>query len=629
MIDYSKIKVGFTDGIDFVLSANDYVGYYHVVDGVAYQGADVSNLSTPLGTKNNISADVLLSKFFYDRTINDAVSLPYSLNDILVAPNETCNSRVFNDRIEKMYVNTIYLYSNLYLASNNIPNGYNRAAGVSKSTNLLTWSPENTQSGASFSPFASAGYAVIDNAFQFAAAKTYNKNYVFLGITPTHFVALSSDKDLTTFNVVTTNEYVAENSDLTFAQLTSFCVAGKYAYLCDSHRNTIYKYDVSGYFSGDETITNRRIYMDSIGGYGNALSKTKFDSPNIVFAVDYLDRVFVNDSNNRCIKIFDSKLSYIDTKTFTAGSSTVVKCFGYNDILQRVYYITKNTATKEYTLHICDANLNAEETYTLTDALESYEDYIGMFFSKNDSNIFYIYTNQSVFKKFVNKPDRTIGKWLMYNGGTITTHIWNLEKSLYNLAQWYWNEGETSTRLSLNINSMSSFFISDIDEREEIFLFAGANANSFNRILHYDETNVFNTALGATTINAYSILQAKVDDAEFVNAMIINKELYKIAYNITNIIRFITGRYAAEYDYLNNLVFKNTAALTDAEFAQLNSVNLQNLYVHENEIMGSVGPINRCLKELYNLQNNALQIVRTQVNNFVSSLSGTQTIILN
>jgi hypothetical protein len=234
-----------------------------------------------------------------------------------------------------------------------------------------------------------------------------------------------------------------------------------------------------------------------------------------------------------------------------------------------------------------------------------------------------------VFKKFVNKPNKTIGKWLLYKSGTTATHIWNLERSLFNLAQWNWNEGETSARTALNINGMSSFFISDIDEREEIFLFVGANDKSFNRILHYDETNIFNTALGATAINAYNISQARVDDDEFINAMVINKELYKITYNILNIIRFITSRYSAEYDFLNNLVFKNTVALSDAEFASINSVNLQNLYVHENEIMSSVGPINRCFKELYNLQNSALQIVRTRVNNFVSSLSGTQTIILN
>ena len=629
MINYSNIKIGFTNGADFILSANDYVGYYHVIDGKAYQGIDLENSSVLLEAKTNVSADVLLSEFLYDRIIIDDVSLPHNLNDIIVAPNETCNSRVFSDRLNKLYSNAIYLYSKLFLASNNIPNGYDKAAGVSKTTNALTWSKESSQSGASFALFASAGYAAIDDAIQFTAAKTYDAGYVFFGISPTNFIALSSDKGLNTLSVVNVNEYVAENSDLKFTQLTSFSVAGKYAYLCDVLQNTIYKYDVSGYFSGDATITNRQIFVDSIGGFGNALAKTKFDAPNIVFAVDALNRLYVNDSNNRCIKIFDAKLSHVATKTFTAGSNTIVKCFGYNPVLQRVYYITKNSITNNYSLQICDGDLNTEETYDLPDALQSNEDYAGMFFSKNDSNIFYIYTNQNAFKKFVSKPDKTIGKWLLYQSGITATHIWNLENSLFDLAQWNWNEGETSVRDALSILGMSSFFISDIDDREEIFLFAGANDKPFNRILHYSESNIFNTALGATTINAYNISQANVSDDEFINAMVVNKELYKVAYNTLNIIRFITSRYAAKYDYLNNLVFKNTIALSDAEFAQINSVNLQNLYVHENEIMSSTGPLNRCLKELYNLQNNALQIVRTRVNNFVSSLSGTQTIILN
>ena len=55
MINYSKTKVGFTHGADFVLSANSYVGYYHVIDGSAYQGANILDVSLPLDAKNNIS----------------------------------------------------------------------------------------------------------------------------------------------------------------------------------------------------------------------------------------------------------------------------------------------------------------------------------------------------------------------------------------------------------------------------------------------------------------------------------------------------------------------------------------------------------------------------------------------
>lgn len=630
MIDYSKIKIGFTNGDDFALSSQSYVGYYHVIDGQPYQGRNAYDVATKLNAKSNLSSNVLTSKLFYDRIITDSATLPYKYDkDIFIAPNETCNSRLFNDRILKLYNNAIYLYSQLFLASNDIPNGYNRAAGTSKASLNLGWSTESFDSGASFAPFASAGYAQIDEAIAFEAVKTYNDATVYLGITPTAFVAMAANKDLTTLDVVNINSFVSENNDLQFSQLTSFSVAGNYAYLCDVLQNTIYKYDVSGYFSGDSTIANRRILVDSIGGFGNALAQTKFNAPDLIYANDEINRLFVHDRNNRCIKVYDTKLSFVRIRTFTAGSNSVAKAMAYNSVNQFMYLIIQNAVTNEHVLQVCDKNLQLIEQYSLTDALESNEMYKGIVFSKNDSNFFYIFTNRGVYKKFVSKPDRTIGKWLIYKSGITATHIWNLENSKYNLAKWNWNEGALSVRDALTIAGMSSFFISDIDDREQIFLFVGANEKPFNRILHYSERNVFNSAMGATNLNAYDVARARVGDDEFVNAMVINKELYKIAFNTLNIIRFITGRYVAEFDYLNNLVYKNIMSLTDSEFAAINSINLQNIYVYENEIMSSSSTLNRCFKEIYNLQNQALQVVRTKINNVVSSLSGTQTIVLN
>lgn len=630
MIDYSSKKIGFTNGNDFILSSLPYVGYYHIISGQPYQGKDTADTIVKLDVQNNLSSNVLTSKLFYDRIITESATLPYGFDkDIFIAPNETCNSRLFNDRLLKLYNNAIYLYSQLFLASNDIPNGYNRAAGTSKTTLALGWSTESADSGASFAPFASAGYSQIDNAIAFETAKTFDDANVYFGITSTAFIAMKSNKDLTTLDVLNINSNVSENNDLMFAQLTGLSVAGNYAYLCDAFQNTIYKYDISGYISGDPSITNRLIFVDSIGGFGNALAQTKFDAPDLVYANDAINRLFVHDRNNRCIKIYDTKLSYVRTRTFAAGSNSVARAISYNAVNQMVYLIIQNSSTNEHVLQVCDTDLQLTEQYNLTDSLASDEVYKGIVFSKNDSNIFYIFTNQGVYKKFVNKPDKTIGKWLIYKSGITATHIWNLENSKYDLAGWNWNEGEVSIRDALSIIGMSSFFISDIDDREQIFLFVGANNKSFNRILHYSERNIFNSAMGATNINAYDVARARVGDDEFVNAMVINKELYKIAFNTINIIKFITGRYVAEYDYLNNLVYKNIAPLTDSEFAAINSINLQNIYVHENEIMNSSSTLNRCLKEIYNLQHQALQIVRTKVNNVVSSLSGTQTIVLN
>lgn len=630
MIDYSNIKIGFTNGAEFTLSAEPYVGYYHVVGGQPYQGIDATNNLVDLKPLDNLASNISTSDLFYDRILLEEVSLPYEFNaDIFIAPNETCNSRLFNDRLYKLYRNTLYLYSQLFLASNDIPNGYDRAAGIKKSNLSFSWSAEDSSSGTSFAPFASAGYAQIDDVIKFEAVEAYDGSYRFLGVSPTAFVALSSNKDLTTFGVVNIKTQISENNDLQFSNLADISIAGKYAYACDISQSIIYKYDVSGYFSGDASIANRFILVDSIGGFGNAFAQTKFNEPDVVYANDEINRLYIHDKNNRCVKIYDTKLSYVSTRTFTAGTGAAAKAFGYNPVAKLVYMLIKNSSTNAHALQVCDKNLQVIEEYSITDALESGEEYKGFCFSKNDSNIFYLFTNKSVFKKFISKPDKTIGKWLIYKAGNVVTHIWNLEKSKYNRAQWSWSDSGNSYRDSATVSGMSSFLISNISAGEQIFLFVGSRGKPFNRIQHYNEYNIFNSALGVSNINAYSTSKAKVSDDEFVNAMVINKELYKIAFNTLNVMRFITGRYAAEYDYLNNLVYKGIVPLDDDESAAINEINLKNIYVHENELMNNSGVLNRCFKELYNLQHQALLVVRTKINNLTYSLSGTQTIVLN
>ena len=629
MIDYSKIKVGFTKGGDFSLSANPYVGYYHVVNSIPFAGNVVADVSIPLDVDDTMSSNVIISEYFKDLIITDSAELPYTYErDLMIAPNEICGPSLFNDRLQKLYTNSIYLYSKLFLANNNIPVGYDMAAGTIKNTNTLGWVIQDASSGTSFNPFASAGYAELDNVTSIKSVKMDDGNFSFIGVTPTHFVALSSSSGLDQLTVVLITDKVDNNTDLTYTQLSSICVDSGFAFICDTSQNTIYKYDVSGFFNNDPTIANTKFLVGLIGGYGSSLSKTKFNAPNIIFANREIDRLYVNDRDNHCVKIYDFNMSYTATKTFTAGTRIDVRAFEYNAINKYVYFITHNQTTGANLLQLCDANLNSVQDYILQDNLDSDEYIRGITFSKNDSNIFYMTTNKNVFKKFISKPQATIGKWLFYNSGAVTTHIWNLEKSVYNKAQWNWNEGTTDARVSVSVLNLDTHFIND-DSREEIFLFAGANKRSFNRIMHYKEPNQYIPAVGNTDINSYNILFASVDPNEFINGMVINKELYKVAYNAINIIRLITNRYNAEYDYLNNLVFKGVVPLTDSEFNLINNFSTTNLFIHENEIANSSGPLNRSIKTLVDLQSSAIQIVRIKTNSFVASLSGTRTIVLN
>lgn len=627
MIDYSALKFGYTYGKDFTLTGFDYVGYYHVVDNAVYASRQLNNGAQVLENKDTFAADLIESAFFRDRLLIDNLQLPYNFEqDIIIAANETCNGRVLNDRLFKLYTNTLYVYSKCFIASNDIPHGYNRALGCLSAE--PAWIPQQLSDQTTFTPFSGVGLSRVGEATQFQAIKmSEGLGYAFLGISPTTFVALSSDADLNTFAVTNTSKFVDINSDLQFLQLSSFSIAGDFMYACDSQQNNVYKYDVSGFFKNDVPISNTRYLVASIGGEGNALAKTKFNAPDLIYANAAINRVYVHDKGNRCIKIYDANLSYVATRAFTAGIATIARAFEYNATFNKMYVLVENLSAKQNILQICDANLTVEQEYVINDALVPGEFFKGIQFSSNDSNIMYMYTNVNVFKKFVNRPADTIGKWLFYKSGFVNQHIWNNEFSRWNRAKWRWNDGGTWVRKGNSINSMC-LLSSDLDS-DEIFVFAGYLSQSFNRINHYNENTQYTTVLGSIDKQNYSIDNLRIDDKELIQAFVLNKELHKLITSILYIKNFLIGRYTASYDYIGNLVNEGITGFTQQEFESFSIENINNLYVHDNEIASSAGTLNRIFKQLWDIQNSVLDLTSTRVSNFVPSVSGSQTVLLN
>jgi hypothetical protein len=627
VIDYSSIKFGYTNGKDFVLTGYDYTGYYHVINDIVYASKDQTDDDLRLTSKNTYNADVFASKFFKDRILQDDLTLPYTYNtDIQIAANETFNGRVFNDKLYKLYINSLYLYTKCFIASNDIPHNFDRAAGCLN--DYPAWIAQDPTDATTFTPFSGVGLNEIGNAAQLQAIKMQDAmGYTFIGISPTAIIALSSNSDLTSLQATSINSNVDTNSDLKFLQLSSFSITGNLMYACDAKQNNVYKYDVGGFFNNDVTIANKRFLIESIGGEGNALAKTKFNAPDLIYANAAIDRVYVHDKGNKCIKIYDANLSYIDTRAFTIGTSTVARAFQYNETFKKVYIIVNNATINVNTLQICDGDLNIEQEYTLPDALVSGEYYKGLYFSQNDSNIMYIHTNVNVFKKFVNRPDATIGKWLFYKSGFSNSHIWNIEFSRYNRARWRWNDGAVAVRKGIAVASMS--LLPTNQDADEIFVFAGYLSESFNRILHYVEPTLYTTVLGSTDFTIYSSNNLKVDDDEMIQAFVLNKELHKIINNTLYIKNYLVGRYSASYDYIGNLVNEGIVSLTNDEFNSISINNASNFYVHDNELASSAGTLNRVFKQIWDLQNHVLQITKTRINNFVPSVSGSKTVLLN
>ena len=60
-------KVQFTNGLDFNLTGNEYIGYFNVYDDLPYVGKE--NQNAPLQSNNTTNNDIILSNDFKHRRV--------------------------------------------------------------------------------------------------------------------------------------------------------------------------------------------------------------------------------------------------------------------------------------------------------------------------------------------------------------------------------------------------------------------------------------------------------------------------------------------------------------------------------------------------------------------------------
>lgn len=645
MIDYSTVKFAYTSGNEFTLTGSDYSGYFNIQSGDAFTGRYYSLTSLPLVSKPKFKSDLFTSDLFQDRLIQDTLSLPYPFDSIEIPPNETLSMNVFNDRLQKLYYNSLFLYSKIFLASSDIPIGYNAVAGLSSGDSRIRWFPQTSSSSITLTTFQAINNEDLDNISNFIVREYDDKSgYAIFGITPSSFVALSSNDTKTEINILQQTAFVNDSNILTYGALSGLTLSDKYLFISDTERNLIYKYNVEGFFNNDRVINNRRIFVESLGGYGNALKATKFNAPGKIFANQENDRLYVWDTANRCTKIYD--LNFVHIKTISLGTKRLqrIVCFGYYKPQNFIYVVMYDGVNDSYSIRVCDADLTVIEEYVLEDEMresshefydfdleEFYtrdykEEFIDIQFSQQDSNIFYLVSTNYVYKKFISRPEKTIGKWLFYRSGASTIHIWNYEFTNWDEAEFLWNDPGSDTYDDVIINKMQ--IIPKDTNIDDIFLFMGNLTAPFNRIAHYDEFTIFDSVLTQTNLEIYSKDEIGVDRDDLLQGFVFNKELYKLLFNLFTIKNLIRGRFKANYDYQNNLVYDRFAYFDDSELLKIMVNNLEDIYVHENEIMTNPSVLNRIFKNIYYIQQNIVDVVGTKITNIKSALSGGQTVLL-
>ena len=159
-----------------------------------------------------------------------------------------------------------------------------------------------------------------------------------------------------------------------------------------------------------------------------------------------------------------------------------------------------------------------------------------------------------------------------------------------------------------------------------------------DRLIFIQEQNNFNTVLRGVNVDNYDITSINIKQDEYIQSNYINKEIYKVLANLFKLKNQYLGRFLVEYTTPNNnltyaqsllgenLIYKGYTYLDDYNFLDIGNIN--DYYVHENEkVTASV--INRCIKNIYNLQLAMLQQSEQKNKTLVQYLTTGSTLVVS
>jgi hypothetical protein len=526
-----------------------------------------------------ISTEFLRQGLIYDRYLGIDVDLPYTFEDIKIQPNDTATYSVLNIKFKHLYDNFLYLFKNCKLASNVIPISATAIAGVSASSNKFTW--QRNLSTSQFIPIYNDPALVgMDHTNAMLLVKNADKD---------QYSAFTTDGSrIRVFNFDSYGSYITNSFTQTevdagygvyYTNITAFAVANDYLYVLDSKLNRLAKYDASGFTTGNNVTENRLYYVDSVGNYGNFVSKTEFHNPRSLVA--YKDNLFVLDSGNSCIKKYDLNLNWVQTYRLYVDFLSAYPVDLNADINGNLYVITENKK-----IYIYNNDISNKSVLDLTSILEYDERPLKVVFSQSDTNVFYLLTNKNVFKKLVNQPINTVGKYLLY----------------------LFKYDVPADRFTSFATAPSLYGTSDHN------LVFSVSGNTGKMGYFYDNLNLFDI-LAVNDFDIYTFDDMAFNKEEYIQNWIFNKNLSKLIINHMRLRDQIIGKYIAARDIKGNITFRGTRYLLPDELDDIFFEQDITYYIGANEIFAN-NIVNRALRKIYDIQVKILNILRAEVTNY-------------
>lgn len=512
----------------------------------------------------------------YDRTVTDVFQLPYSLDTVLLQPNELAVSQSFNLKIQKLYDNFLYLYGLCNVADFKIPRRYEGWVGYTNLEKQILYLYDDSTTNA-VAVLSSVLFASNQALAFYSTDSRYEQNLLF---TNGQFISLNGinqrDDDYSPVNLIQQSSIDPLSGSINFYNIAGIAqYKAEQLFISDATYNNLYSYNLGGAVS-DDNIKNRQLFqLNVVGGRGTSQDRIKFNNIGKIAVAG--DVVIVEDKGNKTFKVYDRNLNWLNstiTPTLFNAISTI-NAMVYSEKDNRLY-IASNTSL--FLLDIStDYNLTSAKSYDFSSILTGNEYFVDIKFANYDKDIFYLLSTKNLYKKWITKPEKNIGM---------------LKNSVFNDDNFRWIT--TSPGVS----------------GDDVLIYAVSQDLTRSYIAVYRD-NLSLTTLFKTDnpLMVYSKQDVLIDPEEYNCSWVYNKSIKKMLYNMSLLVNNVGYRFFTDEDNTGTPVFLYRGYNNFFRYnAPLDTNKYSNVFINENF---QAETINRCFEQIYDYQQLVLQTIIT------------------
>lgn len=518
----------------------------------------------------------------YDRMVTDNFALPYSYEDVKVQPNELAVAKTFNLKISRLYDNLIYLYGLCKVADFNIPSIYHGWIGYAfGDIENLAFYPSDFSTQFANSVLSSALYKSTQAVSFYSTIAPTTNNLIFSTKDNIYLYSIG-DGDFSINLVIEQTTVDPLSGTLCFSSIGGITTKeDDILYVSDTIFNNIYSYKLKDVI-GDDNIKSQKLFLlTSIGGTGTSKDKIKFSKiGKILFAKNSL---IVEDTDNKCFKVYDKDLNWINTSVNTTlfDTASTITCMSFSELESKLYVCDNKS------LYILDVNSDysilSSTSYNLSDIVTNDDSIVDIKFANYDKNVFYILTKKLLIKKWITKPVKNIGIFTT-DGGVFGGDYF----------KWLTVTKTPNNKTDILLANLLSPVPQTIGD--DTYNYIGVFEDGLNII------SLFKTDV---ELNYYSKNAILINPNEYNSSWIYNKSIKKMLYNLSLFVNNVGYRFFSGENRFNTPVYLYRGYNDFFRYNNvLNTNNFSNIFINENFQSET---INRCFSQIHAYQQLVLQ----------------------